>query len=50
MEMTRPKINVAIGLTVSLIQGGIMPVFGVLLGFILFRLEVYTISIGGISC
>jgi ABC-type multidrug transport system fused ATPase/permease subunit len=50
MAMTEPKINIAIALFVSLIVGALQPVFGILLGTILFKLEGYTLVVLGYNC
>lgn len=44
MSLTTPKANVVIGIIASFIQGGIMPVFGILLGYILFQLSAYSVA------
>lgn len=50
MVYTSPKANVAIGMIASLVKGSIMPVFGILLGKILFKLEGYSTVYKGVSC
>jgi hypothetical protein len=37
--MSDPKINIFIGLFVSVLQGGLLPIFGILLGKMLFILQ-----------
>lgn len=38
-KMSEPKINIAIGLIVSVMQGSLLPIFGILLGKMLFILQ-----------
>lgn len=38
-KMSEPKINIAIGLFVSVLQGALLPVFGIFLGKMLFVLQ-----------
>jgi hypothetical protein len=37
--MSKPKINIVIGIFVSILQGSLLPIFGILLGKMLFVLQ-----------
>ena len=38
-RMSKPKINIVIGIFVSILQGSLLPIFGILLGKMLFVLQ-----------
>lgn len=39
VAMSHPKLNIFIGILSSLISGAVMPVFGVILGYVIFDLQ-----------
>ena len=50
MSLTPSKSIVFIGVSASVINGALMPIFGVMLGQILFILEDYSIGLFPVSC